>query len=68
MTMQYYDYEIKVQYSDLGEDGFLSQVGTLRLMQEAACEASASVDCAPGGLIVRMGGGWMLCGWMLKMG
>lgn len=68
MTMQYYDYETKVQYSDLGEDGFLSQVGTLRLMQEAACEASASVDCAPGRLIERMGVGWILCGWKLKMG
>ena len=66
--MDFFDYKTKAQYSDLGEDGFLSPAGMLRLMQEAACEHSASVGCAPGELMERMGVGWILCGWKLQAG
>ena len=65
--MQYYDYKTKVQYSDLGEDGFLSQAGLLRLMQEAACEASSQVGCAPMEMTRDQGMGWILCGWKLRL-
>ena len=66
--MEFFEYHTKVQYSDLGEDGFLSAVGMLRLMQEAACEDSASVGCAPGELLEARGIGWVLCGWKLQLG
>ena len=65
--MDFFDYHTTAQYSDLGEDGFLSAAGMLRLMQEAACEHSASVGCAPGELMERMGLGWVLCGWKLHL-
>ena len=65
--MDFFDYHTTAQYSDLGEDGFLSAAGMLRLMQEAACAHSASVGCAPGELMERMGLGWVLCGWKLHL-
>lgn len=61
--MNYYDYQTTVNYSDLGEDGLLSPSGALRLMQEAACVASASVGCAPNDLMENHGVGWVLVGW-----
>ncbi len=65
--MNYYDYQTTVNYSDLGEDGGLSQTGALRIMQEAACFASAAVGCAPGQLQEDFGVGWILVGWKLRM-
>ena len=64
--MQYYDYHAKVQYSDLGEDARLSPTGALRLMQEAACEASAMAGFGPEDT-KKQGFGWVLCGWKLQI-
>lgn len=64
--MNYYDYSTTVQYADLGEDGRLSPVSVLRMMQEASARASAV--CGFGPLdAARSGVAWALCGWKLRL-
>ena len=65
--MNYYSYRTKIAYSDLGEGGTLSATGALRILQEAACDASAAVGCSPMQLI-RGGKAWVLCAWKLRLG
>ena len=64
--MEYYEYHGKVDYSDLGEDGFFSHTGAMRLMQEAAGMDSARCGYGPGDLEHR-GVGWVLVGWKMRM-
>ena len=65
--MNYYSYRTKIAYSDLGEGGTLSATGALRILQEAACDASAAVGCSPMQLILG-GKAWVLCAWKLRLG
>ena len=62
----YYSYHTRVAYSDLGEGAVLSSTGALRILQEAACDASAAVGCSPMELI-RGGKAWVLCAWKLRV-
>ena len=42
--MDVFTYTTTSKYSDLGPDGFLSNIGFLRIMQEAASLHSESMD------------------------
>ena len=64
--MKHYDFHCKVEYPDLGEDARLSHLGTLRMMQEAACLDSSRTGYGPFD-VERNGVAWIICGWKVHL-
>ena len=64
--MKHYEYPCKVEYPDLGEDARLTHEGTLRMMQEAACQDSSGVGFSPFD-VERSGVAWIICGWKVHL-
>ena len=62
--MNYFDYPVSVRYSDLGEDGFLSDIAILGMMQEAAARDSDRCGLGPTNTRVYA---WALSGWKLHI-
>ena len=64
--MKHYEFQCKVEYPDLGVDARLSHLGTLRMMQEAACQDSSRTGYGPFD-VERNGVAWIICGWKLRL-
>jgi len=62
--MVYFDYPVSVCYSDLSEDGYLSETAILGMMQEAAARAS---DLCGFGIRNTRIYAWALCGWKFQI-
>ena len=64
--MKHYEFHCKVEYPDLGTDARLSHLGTLRMMQEAACQDSSRTGYGPFD-VERNGVAWIICGWKVRL-
>lgn len=62
--MIYFDYPVSVRYSDLAEDGALSETAILGMMQEAAARASDLCGFGPRNTRIYA---WALCGWKFRI-
>ena len=64
--MDVFTYTTTSKYSDLGPDGFLSNIGFLRIMQEAASLHSESIGYGPADTKTN-NCAWIILGWKLKV-